>query len=308
MNSRRRCGCNGEEFDARAALARIAEQQRRLGALIVEHLSDVDGEEGGRARRRGARATLAARIVGGVYTLDYPECCLVGNRDALGRHEWFCTGVLVHERVVLTAGHCNTPHVPINVVALGVSSQGEVESASADVKRVVRRRTHPGYMATGEVNDVTVLILGESARTTPVAVASPSEIAALTEVTLVGFGNADFASTTGFGLKRKVTVPVEAIRRAATDDLDGLELRYGFESDVEFVAGGAGRDACNGDSGGPAYAVGQDGTRKLVGLTSRATADALQPCGGGGVYSRVDAVWPFVRSEAEGLGIHLDVL
>ena len=60
------------------------------------------------------------------------------------------------------------------------------------------------------------------------------------------------------------------------------------------MAGGDGHDSCNGDSGGPAYIL-VDGGRKVAGLTSRATEGATNPCGEGGIYTRVDTQREFIN-------------
>ena len=65
----------------------------------------------------------------------------------------------------------------------------------------------------------------------------------------------------------------------------------------EIVAGGNGVDSCNGDSGGPAY-VEVDGEVQLAGATSRATKNFTQPCGDGGIYTRVDRYVDWIRQVA----------
>jgi hypothetical protein len=39
-----------------------------------------------------------------------------------------------------------------------------------------------------------------------------------------------------------------------------------------------------------------DGIRKLAGLTSRATKGAINPCGEGGIYSRIDVHIDFINN------------
>jgi endonuclease G len=158
------------------------------------------------------------------------------------------------------------------------------------VRRVV---VNPGYPRRIG-NDISVLILRRNATVAPTPIVSPADIAAAAKTTLVGFGNNDVLSTKGFGIQRKVEVDITHIRRAAGDDLDEDEETLGFESDLEFVAGGGGYDSCNGDSGGPAYVL-VGGGRKVAGLTSRATEGATAPCGEGGIYTRVDTQREFIN-------------
>jgi endonuclease G len=164
---------------------------------------------------------------------------------------------------------------------------------------VQRARIHPNYRPANKINDIAVLILPTPARTVPLPMATTQEVTDALETTLVGFGNNDFGSTSGFGLKRQVSV---AIDRPA--DVNAAEARLGYESDVEFTAGGNGRDTCNGDSGGPAYIV-VNGSRKVAGLTSRGFPSGGRPCGDGGIYTRVDVHENFIRETAAASGIAL---
>jgi secreted trypsin-like serine protease len=188
-------------------------------------------------------------------------------------------------------------------VALRADDQNQL--ANSEILSVRRAAVHPLYRQTRLFGDMTVLILRKDAQTAPVPVASTSELNEARETLLVGFGNDDIHSTRGFGRKRKVEVDITAIRRAAEQDLDNDEARLGFESDLEFVAGGEGFDSCNGDSGGPAY-ISIDGVKKLAGLTSRATETATHPCGDGGIYTRVDKQMDFVADVAKTAGISLN--
>jgi endonuclease G len=173
--------------------------------------------------------------------------------------------------------------------------------AGAEIVRGRRALGHPDYET---VHDIAVIVLRTAATTPPVPMATAAEIAAAFQTTLAGFGNDDIFSTRGFGVKRRVNVPITHVRRAPGDDLTEAEDTLGFESDLEFVAGGGGFDSCNGDSGGPAYIM-AGGQRKVAGLTSRATDTAETPCGEGGIYTRVDVHHGFVKRVAADFGISL---
>ena len=201
---------------------------------------------------------------------------------------------------MLTAGHCFLPSNRANVVALSANDQNQL--GQAELVNIRRLAVHPTYTQTRQMSDITVIILRTPAQTVPVSIATTAELAVAMSVTLVGFGNEDVNSTKGFGLKREVEVDVTNIRRSAADDLDADEHQLGFESDLEFVAGGKGFDTCNGDSGGPVY-LRANGTVKLAGLTSRATETATHKCGDGGIYTRVDVHLKFIRQIASDAGI-----
>jgi len=61
----------------------------------------------------------------------------------------------------------------------------------------------------------------------------------------------------------------------------------------------AGKDTCNGDSGGPAY-LNQGAKRYTVGVTSRAADNANAACGEGGLYTLASAYEDWVKGKSEG--------
>ncbi|MBL4683768.1 MAG: trypsin-like serine protease [Nannocystaceae bacterium] len=286
------CSPPREGFDAEVAFKMLMRRHVDLARLLAQHV----GTE--------ALSDLAERIVGGfpVAPATFPECCLVGRRLGNGLEDWFCTGVLIHPRVVLTAAHCYAPGRTPNVVGLGLDKQYE-PTPQAEVVSIKRVVPHPDYVATG-VSDIAVLVLRTAAETLPVPVATTEQVAAAQATTLVGFGNNDLWSASGFGTKRRVSVPIVSLRRSDADNLDAAETKFDYESDLEFVAGGDGFDTCNGDSGGPAY-ISVDGELRVAGLTSRAAGQPVLPCGDGGIYTRCDAHMDFVRKAVAGFGIEL---
>ncbi|MFN7924473.1 MAG: trypsin-like serine protease [Bryobacteraceae bacterium] len=298
------CGCGGRnraaEFNAKAAYQRLSQKYDQLAALMTRYMSEAGLERPERATRAMTMARELERIVGGVRTSEFPECCLIGRKNPNGTLGWFCTGVLVHPKIVLTAGHCFISNMKANIVALKADDENRLQQA--ELISIRRMTQHPRYRQTHQISDMSVIILRTASTVAPVAIASTPEMSAATETTLVGFGNDDVNSTRGFGLKRQVTVPITQIRRSPADNLDSAEQTLGFESDLEFVAGGNGFDSCNGDSGGPAY-VTIGGVRKVAGLTSRATDTAGHPCGDGGIYTRVDKHVDFIRQMAQDAGI-----
>ena len=212
------------------------------------------------------------RIIGGVPTTEFPECVAVGRLD-----RYCCTGTLIAPQAVLTAGHC---------AAHGCSEQifigNDVDGQGTEI-RVQDAIMHPDYVPNSVAqpfDDLAVLILVEPVRTVaPAQIWSLEAIAAASFVRLVGFGNTDPGSTTGYGIKRMVDVGIASENAG-----------FGARFETEFVAGAQNldRDTCNGDSGGPAYAL-VDGRFELAGATSRGTRGAQRQCGDGGVYTLVPA-------------------
>jgi secreted trypsin-like serine protease len=301
------CSPEGEE-DLREAIQNLSRKYTDLALLMAQYMSQAGLDRGARTANARDFAAELIRIVGGVPAApgEFPECCLIGNRATNGTFFWYCTGVLVHPRVVLTAAHCNVPTQlpPINRVALQAQDQNALQGA--EILSVKRVASHPGYRGSLPGNDISVLILRKDAQTPHVPLATTAEIGAAKKTQLVGFGNSDIKSTKGFGILRKVEVDITNIRRKAADNLDDEEEELGFESDMEFTAGGGGFDSCNGDSGGPAYITVGAG-RRVAGLTSRGFQFSTDPCGEGGIYTRVDSMRPFINSvlAAAGMGFEL---
>lgn len=204
-------------------------------------------------------------IVGGEPTEanEYPT--VVGIAAAGG----LCTGTLVTETLVLTAGHCLAnldASTPVTVYYGNVIRADQAVAAE-------RFGAHPEFCATCDEDIYDYGYIVTAAKFNP-PYARPiltqqewDETMALgAEVTLVGFGkDPDAKGDEGLGVKRKVTT---AISRFSAGGL-------------EFYAGGDRRDSCEGDSGGPAFVTLPDGSTRLAGITSRGS----DPCGDGGFYS-----------------------
>ncbi len=302
------CSCQAPQqpstSDLHRAYRHLARKHQQLADAVAHLVSQTAVARPARAAaRQDELHQMVARIVGGVPTAptDFKECCLIGRKFPNGAVEWFCSGVLVHPRIVLTAAHCqHAPSPGINLVALNATNQNDL--SNSEIIAASRATANPAWR-NGGANDITVVVLKKAARTGPVAIATTADLAAATETTLVGFGNNDIQSTRGFGLKRQVTVPVKSVRRKPSDDLHADESEFGYQSDLEFVAGGHGFDSCNGDSGGPAY-LGSGRSVKVAGLTSRATANAVDNCGDGGIYTRIDQQLNFINTVAAAAHLH----
>ena len=221
------------------------------------------------------------RIVGGVPTKDFPDCVAVGSG-----FQWCCTGTLVARNVVLTAGHCQGGCSSRVFIGTNVNAGGEIVNIDAAVR-------HPQYNKGGKHNDLTVLILERDVTSVkPRKFATAAMIDKAAAVRAVGFGNTDPQSTTGYGIKRMVDVPVASASCSAD-----APTRYGCDKGLELVAGAPflNKDSCNGDSGGPIY-IKSGAQWYLAGATSRATVDSTRPCGDGGIYVRVDKYATWIRS------------
>jgi len=236
------------------------------------------------ATRRGALAA-AMGIVGwpllaGVAWADEPAFPRIYGGEAVEACAWpsavsfdggTCTGVLVDERVVLTAAHCLEGASP-KVVEFGNDYRAPAREVGTD-----GCTAHPNYPELGF--DIAYCTLDEAVTDVPlVPVLAGCEADAVTigqVVTVVGFGVSD--DELGDGPKRAVNTDVR--------DFDLTDV----------IVGGDCRDSCFGDSGGPVFIELEDGTWRVFGITS----EGLQfQCGGGGVYTQIHEHLDWLESES----------
>ena len=108
---------------------------------------------------------------------------------------------------------------------------------------------------------------------------------------IVGYGATDpQGEQYGTRLLRGVTTITDA-------DCSDASCNGSVSPGGELIAGGNGVDSCFGDSGGPVYLQTADADY-LIGVTSRGLESSPTPCGGGGIYTRADAVATWIEQES----------
>lgn len=204
----------------------------------------------------------------------------------------FCSGVLIDQSWVLTAAHCVQGMSASEIqVAVGAWDLTAFTGSRTPVKSI---RIHPQYSSTSLYNDIALVELGVPSPVAPIALFSgesvdntpPSLLGKL--VTVLGWGLADTATSWYYPeILRQVNLPVVA------DSTCNAIYTYPI-SPAQFCAGYyEGKDACEGDSGGPAV-VQVDGKWVHAGIVSAGVSCQLY-YGWYGKYTRTSAHLAFIR-------------
>ncbi|MCA9670379.1 MAG: trypsin-like serine protease [Myxococcales bacterium] len=178
-----------------------------------------------------------------------------------------CTATLVGKRTVLTAGHCVTPGAPHTFTLDGVAYQ------SAQVIR------HPQYNSAQISNDIAIIILASEPPVQPAAVNTTVPTVG-TEITIVGYGKTS-ENNSNAGTKRMAKSTIAEV----------TPTRIRIPQSTSNTMG----NVCNGDSGGPSYAI-VNGQEVHIGIHSTKSG----ACGAGGHDVRVDAFMQWIEQNAGG--------
>lgn len=208
--------------------------------------------------------------------------------DAKGEEQQFvCTGSLIAENVVLTAGHC-VPEVKAGEKAgMYVVFTKDLNKLTKEVIRAVNKVVvHPKYGTEAEdgsdANDIALIrFTGLKAPGYELAKFLKDETLLTTgaTVTLAGYGLTDGVNKTGDNLLRKTDVQI---------------LEHFGKTEVALDQS-QGKGACHGDSGGPAFLKGADGVEYVWGITSRGIGkDGKDDCSLFSLYTKVTAQQTFV--------------
>lgn len=213
-------------------------------------------------------------IIGGAA--DTGDPAVVEFVMNVGDDEGGCTATFITTNVLLTAAHCvvdDNDHTKIpDGATFKYNSNPTEKAANWTTIQTSNVHFHPSYDGDA-AHDVAVAVLDIPANVTPI----PINRNALTQadvgkaIKIVGYGNN--TTKAGFGTKRTANVTL----RALAGDL--------------VTIGNTGKQACEGDSGGPAFMT-IDGVVTLVATDDIAATDA--DCKQGDNYQRTDLQLDFI--------------
>ncbi len=258
--------------------------------LIEENNLELSETALTRATRNMARVVGGQRVPKGAY----PSCVAVGSNT-----QWFCTGVLIHKKVVLTAAHCTGD---IKRIFIG-GRQVYFPEEGSKIVPVSEVHTNPDYFQAAPWHDIAVLILEEEVEFEPVLIADKNSVDKEDTMNLVGFGSDDPNGVTGYGTKREALAIKLPTNDLSEDEIRSVELEHGFTHDYEFHVGSRHQptDTCYGDSGGPVYLTDPDGKQIVAGLTSRGASSNSIDCGQVGIYTRIHPYLNWISEVTGGL-------
>lgn len=217
----------------------------------------------------------------------YPEAILVTVRDRGG--PGICSGVLIAPDFALTAAHCLCKSTPLLAIAgLGPTRSTHISQVDVPASRSLipceELGTDEEVLKSINKGDVAMLKLTPPMTDVPLRqIASDAKFRAAAAVRTVGFGLRD---DDGVGTKFAVDIVIASYDCSDLNDSKVVPA-YRCHPTHEMIAAGMGRDTCKGDSGSPAYVLGDDVKLYIAGITSR-SVDPTGDCGQGGIYVRLD--------------------
>lgn len=222
-----------------------------------------------------------------------------------------CTGTLIHKRLVLTAAHCIASPNILRVIAFfspdmqNATRSDIVIAANLDFHAdFLKDITNDDKVDSKSWNDIGMILLEADAPADFKIVTlsqQPIETLKSQNLTLVGYGVTNAIVNKPIFTKEGKLQGVIPLPSEGSGTLRKVEVPVvGFVASDEIIVDGTKKGACHGDSGGPAFMTGADGTVIQVGVTSRGT-EQFGNCIENAIYTAVSAQAAWIKSTEQAL-------
>lgn len=193
-----------------------------------------------------------------------------------------CTGVLIHPRVALTAGHCVFGMKP---EWFSFTTGGEVRGNTLKRPKITLVEAEPSYAGSkgtqtmnASGNDLGVIVFEESVlRTFNMTEADLPDLASTRELLTQAFAEARDMELVGYGLTASGSMTVDP---QTSTSKRRYSIITALENDGTLIRAKGllkGQTSCFGDSGGPLFSIDSSSRKTLLGiLTSISPGGALQ--------------------------------
>lgn len=243
----------------------------------------------------GTESGISNRIIGGeaANPSQWPYMVALTKRNGSSA---FCGGSFIGERYVLTAAHCVDKKDPATLdVIVGAFNMDNINAAERiQVKQIY---VHDSYTYAQAGNDIAVLVLEHIPvlnQSSQIALSDDfDELSKDDPLTVIGFGARNAKTGDYPKILHQVNVPFMPIEECRTKGGS-----YTTQGNNVFCAGVAGKDSCDGDSGGPIFFQTNNGIRQM-GVVSwgSSCAEANKP----GVYTKLSAFTDWLADQRLGL-------
>lgn len=225
-----------------------------VGTFALVQLSIACSESPGEIETGVDRAAITS----GAFDFSYPSVVAVMIDTAA-----VCTATMIAPDRALTAAHCAQADLGMAWIAVGSDTNRPMDAAP-----VVAVTKHPRFDGIHSDADVAILELSRPLDGLPIMAIADEPPAEGASLLLVGYGRSEVLQPAGARQRLAGTIRVDDVQVGT------------------LVTAPDPSQSCNGDSGGPAIMITEDGTPAIAGVVSQAD----QSCAGWGRLARTDVL------------------